>query len=627
MIGKNWIRMAAITIALGMFGCRVNAQAVPQKAEPADIQHAETIHIPIAATQRATLAPVKDLTKSDFTLDVDGQPRAFQLSRPWAGSINPKTGQPQDRPNLLIILPFAVPLDRKEVLDKTIADLSQQPELDWNISILDDAGNQTPYARGLKTAIAELKTLENEDPGDVDLAGWRTTAALAIASMHDLPGRRVVMTLGDIFHEVIVQGGELVYEAFAVDDMTTAARNAGAVIYAAESSHEIERLRRLSPYFSVLGPDSKRGAGPWLLLTREGHVAGWISGSVADTIDQIRRDGAGAYDIDLHLDEKQMDGRVHGVSVTPHRTEIILEAPPYYIAPNLARLRQLAGISPALRHALKTPPAAGSSPLELATQLAYFPHRDGKTGTQIATTGFFWDKGTPPPKQLATALKLEQTSSGLILNTTIGTLDWSVDMPVWNASLDVGPGAYMLRVAAADTSGKFAAAVDTPFTVEPTADDPVMISSVVLGKSCIFAPEPSAANAEPSSVDYLRAGNCDLNPDPTHQFSPQDIVWTLVRITPVGKLATRPSKDWKASFSLVDGTGSKLAEARVSWLAAQDGSFVATAAFPLDNPKLKLVDGEYAIVFRMKGPGIERGYGEDAPFAVYGAQKAPSAKH
>jgi hypothetical protein len=617
-VRRNWFQIAVITVAaLGSLSTFVYGQALPQAGAAEMIRQTQTIHIPLTAIQREPLGPASGLTDSDLSLTIDGQSRTFQLSRPWSEDINPKTGQPQDRPNLLIILPLGVPLKRRELLEKTIADLSQQPELDWNISLLDDSGNQTPYVRGLKTAIAELKTIVAKKSDDVDLADWRATAALAISSMRDLPGRRVVLTLGDIFHEVILQSGELPYEAFQIDDVEIAARNAGAVVYAAESSSEIERLRGLSPYYSLVG------AGPWLLLTKDDHPAGWLTGSIGETIDTIRHNGMGVYQIDLHLDANQMDGELHAVSVTPHTAQIILDAPTYYVAPRLARVRQLAALSPALRQALKVTPAAGSSPLELVTQLVYFPHPDGKTGTQIATTGFFWDKASPPPAKLNTALELEQTSSGFVLNTTVGELQWSSDLPVWNTALDVGPGAYMLRVAAADASAKVVAGVGTSFTVEPAGEDVVMISSVVLGKSCVFI----AQSPVPNTVDYLRAGNCELRPDPTDQYSPQDVVWTLVRITPTGKLAGRPSKDWKGSFMLVDSTGSKLAEMPVRWLTAEDGSYVATTAFPLENPKLKLVDGEYTIVFRLKGPGIERDYGEDAPFAVYGAAQASPEKH
>ncbi|MEO6828818.1 MAG: hypothetical protein ABI164_03345, partial [Acidobacteriaceae bacterium] len=80
------------------------------------------------------------------------------------------------------------------------------------------------------------------------------------------------------------------------------------------------------------------------------------------------------------------------------------------------------------------------------------------------------------------------------------------------------------------------------------------------------------------------------------------------------------------SFLLMDANGSKRAEEPVRWLPAKDGSFVATAAFPLDNPKLKLANGEYAIVFRLKGPGVERDYSEVAELTVYGVEQDLPAK-
>ncbi len=617
------LRIAAVVLmTLGLCSWQAHGQAAQPEVVPEFIQQAQMFHIPLHAIYRDTTLPVKDLTGSNISLDVDGQPHPFQLSRPWANTINPKTGQAEDRPNLLIILPLDGPLNRKDALNEAINDLSKEPDLGWNISILDDSGDQTPYTRDLKSVIADLKRIEDESPDNADLAGWRTTAALAIASMRDLPGRRVVMSLGDIYHEMVIEQGELVYENFAVDDIATAARNAGAVIYAAESFTEIGNLRGLTPYYSVTGN------GPWLLLTRNGHVAGWISNSVSDTVQEIRNDGMGAYNLDLHLSLKQMDGQLHVVSVTARQAGVILDAPPFYVAPSLAELRQLANLSPALRNALHHVPAAGSSPLQMATQLAYFPHADRKSGTQIATTGFFWSGTTPPPPQLDTALQLDQPSSGFIAYTTTGVLQWSSTQPVWNLALNVGPGAYTLRVAAGDAAGKITAGTETPFTVEPTTDEPVLISSLVLGKSCLFAPPPAEATTEPTMADFLRAGNCELQPDPSHYFSPQDIVWTLLRITPTGKLATRPSKDWKSSFIMIDAKGSKLAEERAQWLPGEDGSLVATAAFPLENPKLKLQNGQYAIVFQLKGPGIEDGYEQNSPFIVYGvSEAAPESKH
>ena len=618
--------IAAVAIVIGLSalyaGAQIASQSAPRHTLPEFIQQAQNLTVPLIAIQRDTLLPVNDLAASDFSFDVDGQPHPVQLSRPWAATINPRTGQPEDRPNLLIILPLDGPLDRKSALRGAIEDLSKEPDLGWNISILDDAGNQTPYTRDLKTVISDLTAIESENPGDISLGDWRLTATLAIDSMRDLPGRRVVMSLGDIYHEMVIDQDEVVYENFAVDDIATAARNAGAVIYAAESFQEIGSLRGLIPYYSVAG------TGPWLLLTRDDHVAGWISDSVSNTLNEIRRDGMSAYNIDLHLNPRQMDGNLHTVSITAHRPGILLDAPRYYIAPNLAELRMLAGVSPALRGALHHTPAANSSPLELATQLAYFPHADRKSGTQIATTGFFWTGTAPHPPRLDTALQLEQTNSGFIANTTAGILYWSSPTPVWNAALAVGPGAYMLHVAAADSTGKIIAATSTPFTVEPTTDEPVLISSLVLGKSCVFAPPPAEGAGAPATVDFFRAGNCDVQPDPSHYYSLQDIVWTLVRITPTGKLANRPSKDWKSSFLLIDAKGSTLAKEPVHWLTGEDGSLIATAAFPLENPKLKLENGEYAIVFRLKGPGIEDNYGQDASFMVYGVSETPGdSKH
>jgi len=602
-------------------GTKVAQGAAPQTSSvPTQtlVQAARTVHIPITAINHDNTLPIKNLKASDLRLDIDGKPQDFQLSRPWANTINPKTGQPEDRPNLLIILPFDGPQYRNDAISDAIRDLSALPNLGWNISILDDGGDQTPYTRDMKTVISELQRIQHGNPEETDLETWRLTASLAIASMRDLPGRRIVMSLGDIFHEMVYNGLQLVYENFEAHDVAAAARNAGAVIYAAESFQEIGRLRGLFPYYYTLG------FGPWMLLTRDDHFEGWISNLVSDTIQEIRQDSLGAYDLDIQLTQQQMDGRAHAVSVTPLRPKMILNVPPYYIAPNLQQLQNLEKAPPQLREILKRPPPAESSPLELSTQLEYFPHPDGRSGTQYTTTGFFWSGKNAPPKKLIAGMKLQQSSTGFMLNTTVGRLDWTTNEPLWNASFQVTPGAYRMNVGAVDATGKIAAGTQNSFTVDPAGQTEVMISSLVIGKSCEYAPPPKATPGKQQYIDYLLAGNCDLQPDPSHYYSPQDVIWTLVRITPIAKLADRPSKAWKGSFVIVDQRGAKVAEQPVYWLTASDGSFVATTAFQLDDPKLKLVNGEYAVVLTLKGPGIGRNYGENAPFMVYGADEPPA---
>jgi hypothetical protein len=603
------------------------SSAAPAASSPAEtqsklVEQAQTVHIPLLAINHDNTLPVKDLKASDLELDIDGKRRQFELSRPWANTIDPATGKPADRPNMLIIVPYDGPQYRKDGIDDAIRDLSAMPNLGWNISILDDGGDQTPYTRDMTKTIAELRRIEHENPADTDLDSWRLTASLAIANMRDLPGRRVVMTLGDIFHEEVYNGLQLVYENFEAHDVAAAARNAGAVIYAAESFQEIGRLRGLFPYYYTLG------FGPWMLLTRDDHFEGWISNLVSDTIHEIQQDGMGAYDLDIHLGLGQMDGQPHSVSVTPSRPKMVLNVPPYYIAPSLRQLQELAKAPPKLRDVLKNPPpASDTAPLELATQLEYFPHPDGRTGTQYMSTGFFWSGKGAPPKSLDAALQLQQTNTGLMVSTVVGRLDWTTSEPIWNAAFVVAPGAYTLSLGAVDPVGTTSTGEATPFTVVPTDNTNVMISSLVIGKSCVFTPAATGPNAKPAAVDYLRAGNCDLQPDPSHYYSPEDVLWTLVRITPIAKLANRPSKSWKGSFQIVDGKGSKLAEEPVRWLTASDGSFVATTAFQLADPKLKLKNGEYAVVLTLKGPGIDRNYAEDAPFLVYGAEEsAPAGK-
>lgn len=588
-----------------------HSQAKAAPVEPQIVVQAQTVRIPIQAMEQETAQPVRDLQPSDLTLYIADKPAAFQLSRPWSHTIDPKTGQPEDRPNVLIVLPLGDPEPRNRVLNDAIHDLGAQPGLGWNVSILDDSGNQTSYTRDMKTVIADLKSVRDQSPGDVDLDDWRKAATEAIASMRELPGRRVVLSLGDLFHEVLFSGNRLAYDNFEVREVGNAARDAGATIYCADSLPEIETIRQLYPDYLAIG------VGPWLVRAVNGDVAGWISNSVGDTVRQIQRDAMGAYDLDLHLDLNEMNGQLRAVALSARRPGIFFNAPVYFVAPDLAEIEFLSKLSPSLRNALQNPPAAGATPLQVATQLNYFPHADGKTGTQIATTEFFWNKAGSPPQTLDLAAKMTQTNIGYLATVMRSQLHWISNEPAWNAQLNVRPGTYMLRIAAVDRAADAVAGSSTPFSVEPSADEPVLVSSLVLGKNCAFV--PSGSDTTTSTVDYLRAGNCDVQPNASGMYSPQNVIWTLVRVTPTGNLTRKPPKKWKATFRMVDAKDHKLAEEPVRWLTASDGSFVATAAFELSNPKLNLANGEYAIVFQLKGPGVEGEYDENAPFMIYGA--------
>ncbi len=614
--------LAGILIVGGFSSGPAFAQAPAQPVPPSPaasqlIQQTQTVSIPIHAFSLVDIAPIKDLQPSDLTLDVDSKPVNFQLSRPWSKTINPKTGQAEDQPNMLIILPAAGPLDRNDIINETIAALNVAPLSGWNISILDDSGNQSAYTRQLPLVIAELEKIGAENAQSTDLVEWRHTASVAIASMRDLPGRRVVLSLGDLFHEVVYQNYSEVYNAFDVVDVSTAARAAGVILYSAQSSREVESLRKFPPPYSLVG------SGPWMLLSDGNFLAGWICGSVADTLQQIRNDRMAAYDMDVHLTLKQMDGLPHTVSVTPRRPQTVMNAPTFYMAPNLAQLQELSLGPAALRQALQNPHSDPVAPLQLGTQMEYFPHPDGKTGTQLISTGLFWIPTTPPPSPVELAQQFEASATGFKLATTLHRMAWYSHEPIWNTAIEVRPGDYRMRVAAADQTGKITASLSRYFSVAPTdPDETVRISSLVIGRSCVFSPPPpQSANRQPQarSIDYLRAGNCTIQLEPSHSYSPQDILWTLIRITPIGKLAHRPAKDWKGDFILVDANGSKLAKQPVHWLPAEDGSYVGTTAFQLSDPKLKLEDGEYALVLTLDGPGIEEDYSEDAPFLVFGA--------
>ena len=92
---------------------------------------------------------------------------------------------------------------------------------------------------------------------------------------------------------------------------------------------------------------------------------------------------------------------------------MIVNAPTFYMAPSLAQLQELSLASAPLRQALKNPPSNPAAPLQLGTQMEYFPHPDGKTGTQVVSTGLFWTGTTPPPLPVELAEQFQADHHGI----------------------------------------------------------------------------------------------------------------------------------------------------------------------------------------------------------------------
>lgn len=616
---RQIVKPSIIVAGLLLFARYADAQSAPATV-PESVQEAQVVRIPVNVYNQDT-SPAAALTAADFHLTVDGAPASFQLARPWDNTLDAKTGRPVDRPNLLILLPFGAPVLRTDAMDEAVRYFDKVGSFDWNVSIMDDAGQQTAYTTDLQQMRKDMHEVNKEDPDytGVDMYSWRRKASLAIENMRGLPGRRVVVTLGDIFHEQIYTNFTLVYDNFEAHDVSSAARSSGAFIFAAESFQEMGRIRGLWPYYYTLG------FGPWLLMDEENHVEGWISNFFSDTINQIQQERDATYVLERTLTPEQMDGRLHRISVSVTNPKLLLSAPSYYAAPNRTDLLKVAAAPSFLQKAWLHP--AESPLLEMVPHLDFFPSAQSPGGTQVISLGFFWGGSTPPPAQLHLLTQLVQSNTGLSDGVLQGTLPWTpAEGPVLRFAASVIPGSYLLKVAASDASGQVVSSGDYPFTVDPKTSDPVLISSLVTGKDCTFDPQSlaPAANGTATSTNLLLAGHCNVAPDPIGYYSPQDLIWTLVRMTPTGKFADKSASSWKGRFTLRDAKGKIVAEQPVLWIEQGQGNYVASAALPLTNDKL--TNGEYAVAIELNGPGIGRDYYADSPVTLYGFPGATHAK-
>lgn len=641
LLRRSSLRHAAISRFSAFAGLAIAFMLFPrqpaaaQSRDPQVNQQAQTIHIPVSVFQADT-TPSAGLKDSNFRLLVDDKPRSFTLGKPEVNSsvsAGPGATDASGVLNLLIILPFGNPENRSKVLKEAAQVFSQMPsgtdgtQAVWNVSILDDSGQQNRYTKNLKEIAGDLEQIRHQEPQETDWNAWRLAEWQAIASMKTLPGRRAVLSLGDLFHVELHDSNGFESSEYMIPGIASAARDAGAVIYAADTAGHILRDKRVQAQYRILG------SGPWMLVSPDNVLEGWITKSVAATISQITSDGKASYGLDLHLGPKEMDSSLHKISVqVVNDGAAVLSAPTFYVSPNPQQLALLAKAPALLRNAMSNPPP--DSPLQLAVELSYFPHANGKIGTQVMTTGLYWLKSSRPPPRVAILLQLLQTDLGFSEETSLTERDWISQPLLWSANADLAPGAYLLRVSAAGPAGEAIGATSYPFSVARAGEEPLLISSLVLGGGCIFHPlahagdqeeressSPAAGRDKPlpqaQQIDYLQAGQCVLQPNPSAAYSPDDIVWTLVRMTPTGKLTAGSPKDWKSSFTIVNEKGSRKAESSIQWIAQPDHSLVATAAFPLGN--LKLADGQYAVIFSLSGPGVENGgFEENAPFTVEG---------
>ncbi|HEX4020281.1 MAG TPA: hypothetical protein VHX63_03975 [Acidobacteriaceae bacterium] len=592
------------------------------------VRQAQQVHIPVNVFHADT-SPAGSLTTSDFQLSVDGKPQTFQLARsgenlasnsaPDSTPGNNQAGHAASHLNLLLLLPNSRIGRRKAVLKQAIRYFNGISSLhDWNVSIFDDSGHQSAYTSNIVQLRKDLHAVEKLDPDNFadNPVSWRDNAIFSIENMRQLPGRRVAIALGDVFHQAAMDEDSHIFSAFDAVGVADAGRFSGAVVYASENFKKGIPADELAPRNHVAG------TGPWILLNRQNRVEGWMTTSFLKAVQMVQQTQSASYDLQITLTPQQMDGRPHRISVRLLDSKLLWSAPPFFVAPDLSQIKILASAPEYLRNALHSP--ISSSSLNIVPRLDYFPQASKSEGTQVVSLSFYWNKPTPPPRQLQLLGEVTNTNFGYKQSVFRDTVPWNQSNSVWKLMVTVIPGSYILRVAAADNSGKIVTSEAYPFTVDPIHGEQVLISSLVVGKTCRFVPPVAPGQQKAAApINVLQAGHCLVEPDPIGDFSPQEVVWTLVRMTPTGRFKSNPTSVWVGSLTIRNANGKFEAEQPVHWMNGGNGSYVASAAFPLASDKLK--DGKYAVVLELRGPGLGDEFEEVSPFIVYGAYRHAKA--
>ena len=558
--------------------------AVPagqQKPQPPSVERAPGLAVDFMAVG-ADGTPIDNLTAADVTVRIDNRPRAIQSLRfvrvasaqpdaaadtlpPPYGTSGPAANTARGRTLVLIIDDDSFRAGNEKPIREAVNGLTAglTPRDHIMLITMPYGGVKVPLTTDHAKVRSAVSGLMGQRPQS------ETGSEMACRT------RRLLESLAG-FLETVAGGTTPANVIFFTAGMAGPRRDAPAGLAPGMCELTIDQFRRVGAAagasranFYIVQPDDvslSRGGPPISGDTAIGsdnplegieNLAGVTRGHRLpltavgqDALGRILRETSGHYVAEITPERSDLNGRTHGLNVRVERPDVTVRVRP-----------EITFVSPRA----PTPPTAAPTAHQMLLVSETFPE------LPMRAAGFTLDGGEGKVRVVAVAessdpsVVLASAAAALIDTTGRVVAQWTAsdaaEVPLAGAML-VDPGAYRLRVAATDTSGR-AGTADYPIVAALTPAGPLKLSSLLLGLSRDGAVIPKLEfGSEPLAIGSFEIYG---NPPGTSLTAALDVARTL--------------------------DGPALVSIRLALERSGENRFVATGAVPLGA----LAPGDYVV--------------------------------
>ncbi|HTW47317.1 MAG TPA: hypothetical protein VMD92_05170 [Acidobacteriaceae bacterium] len=599
------------------------------------------------------------LEASDFTLIVNGRPRAFRL-------LAPGTQATVAPPMVLLVFPPNDPVVHNIGVRQAVAYFSQQTveKLPWRVGIFDSNGTMTPFTNGRSQLLAYLDEVANTKepfqyasdftPWSLRCDGpWLTEAQLAISAMQRYEGPKVILAMNPISGSIYGRNDQ-VLEHCGPEFLTGVAQRVGAHIYignvggpdvivpggdaAEDQPGQINgvpitgggpQLGTVPSYHMQIDPSmtaalSNSAYRTSQMMETAAATYGGFANSLNDLARQIHRDLDGGYALDFDMTPEDQDHGVPDVTVRLARRDLrvaILDVTPVGVSSDIERSMDQTRITALLKKAASTPIA---SPLFRITQhVDYFPLRDGLEPVLPMSAVAEWIGHGRGPMIISIAERVEDVALAHAILERELRVHWDGRSLSWERDGQLSPGHYLWSIAVHDGQGNIYAfsqkKIDIGFPRPGIA-----VSSLILGKACRAdaqptsglqrRPPPGTPEQPHFQIDPMQAGDCRVRPDTLGSFYSTDTMHAFVRLYPTEKLDKGKPESWTAKFVLRSSSGVVEMEREIPFTLDSGSGYLASVQMPLNAPDIS--PGPHTVDVEMRGPGLRSGLRESRPVSI-----------
>jgi hypothetical protein len=608
--------------------------------------HAAQASVSVRVIDPAGMIP-PNLTTSDFTLVINGTPRAARVHAPGSSESN-------IAPMVLLVLPPNEPIVHAIAIrnaEKYFAAQSNE-RLPWSVGIFDANGKLSPFTNGRSQLLANLDVVDHAKesfqyagnaglPAGFQWSGsWMMKAEEAVGMMQKFDGPKVVLAINPL--------GERMYglndQMFAHDGpeaFTDIAKAIGAHIYIANvggpevyipggGAADDQPAQINTPAGPLLGtvPSYHQQVDPQMtaalnyfayrtsmMMQTAADTLGGYANSLGDLAAKIHSDLDGNYALDFDMTAADTDQGVPSVEVRMTRHDLrvaILDVQPIVSAAEANQEMASRQMLDVLRRATEQPVV--SPDFRITQRVDSFPLHDGLEPVLPMTGRVTWTGTGKAPAELYVVESVEDASLDSALLQRAVQARWNGQSLTWERDGQLRPGNYIWRVAVHDGRGKIFASTEQKIAIPFPRRASVRVSSVVAAKGCREDDTGSSGlQRRPAKgadtalahflIDPMRAGDCRVRPEADGVFTSADTLRAFVRIYPAERLQKHKPESWTAKFVLrAAGAGAVALEREIPFTVDSGSGYLASIEMPLGMPLIS--PGPYTLDVEMHGPGI-----------------------